>query len=161
MPALNARPANESGATLRWPAMRRLAAAGVLALGFAAAVSGCGGSSDYSLANTKACFTSKGQTATELANKYLPGSAGNLRVFFGRNLGNIYVFMVFGKNHSEAQATENKAVNLAMASFKKKNLLMTRANVLAGIEVDRNVFYYSNTGAIPLNIQQAVNTCLS
>jgi hypothetical protein len=141
--------------------MRRQAAVGFLALGIAAAVSGCGGSSSYSLKSTEACFNGKGLKAVPLANRYLPGSGGNLRVALGKNYGYLYVYMVFDHSHTDAVATETKAVNLALASFKKKNLVMSRADVLAGVELNRNVFYYSNSGAIPQNVNLAVQQCLS
>ena len=141
--------------------MRRQLVAGSLALGIVVAVSGCGGgSSTYSLARTEACFKSKGFDAKPLANHFLPGAGGNLRIALGPNYGYQYVFMVFGRNSGDAMANENKAVELALKSFKAKNLIMSRADVLAGVEVNRNVFYYSNSGAIAQNVRDAVQQCL-
>lgn len=157
--------------------MRRQFAIGLLALGIAVALAGCGGGSksgssstsktsttasgpSFTLARTAACFKGESLSAVPLANKYLPGSGGNLRVKLGKNFGYEYLFIVFDGSHTAAVATENAAADLAMKSFAKKRLVMSRADVLAGVRVSRNVFYYSNSGAIPQNVSVAVQKCL-
>jgi hypothetical protein len=140
--------------------MRSRLAVGSLALGIVAAVSGCGGSSGYSLASTEACFKSKGYQADPLANQVLPGARGNLRISLGPNFGDEYVFVVFGRSHGDAVATENKAVDLTLKAFEKRNFLYTRAEVLAGVDISRNVFYYSDSEPIALNVHDAVQQCL-
>lgn len=140
--------------------MRKRLAVGLLALGIVAAVSGCGGSSTYSLARTEACFKSKGYQAEPVASRVLPGAGGNLRIALGPNFGYEYVFMVFDGSHGDAVATENKAVDLALNAFQKRRLLYTRAEVLAGVDISRNVFYYSDTEPIALNVRTAVQQCL-
>jgi hypothetical protein len=140
--------------------MRSQLAVGLLALGIVAAVSGCGGSSNYSLASTQACFKSKGYQAEPLANHTLPGAGGNLRIALGPNFGDEYVFVVFGRSHGDAVATENKAVDLTLTAFVKRRMLYTRADVLAGVDISRNVFFYSDSEPIALNVQTAVQQCL-
>ncbi len=140
--------------------MRRQLAVGTLALGMVAGVAGCGGSSTYSLAHTESCFKGKGYQAVPLANQLLPGANGNLRIALGPNFGDEYVFIVFGRSHDDAVMTENKAVGLALKAFEKRDLLYTRAEVLQGVDISRNVFYYSDTQPIALNVRTTVQQCL-
>jgi hypothetical protein len=148
-------------------------AGAVLAL----AVSGCGGSGGgsggYSLASTKACFTKGGFVAQELANRYLPGTGGNLRVRISRNEHRVlapggvkglvardYVFLVFQKDPAAALATQEKAVTLAVKSLASQSVLITRAAVRRGVGVTKNVFYYSATGALTKSERTRVASCL-
>ena len=140
--------------------MRRQLAVGSLALGIVVALAGCGGSSNYSLSRTESCFKSDGYEAVPVASTLLPGAGGNLRIALGPNFGDEYVFMIFGGSHSDAVATEDKAVNLALKAFAKRRLLYTRADVLAGVDINRNVFYYSDTQPIALDVRDAVQKCL-
>jgi hypothetical protein len=148
-------------------------AGAVLAL----AVSGCGGSGGgsggYSLAPTKACFTKGGFVAQELANRYLPGTGGNLRVRISRNEHRVlapggvkglvardYVFLVFQKDPAAALATQEKAVTLAVKSLASQSVLITRAAVRRGVGVTKNVFFYSATGALTKSERTRVASCL-
>jgi hypothetical protein len=141
--------------------MGRHYAAGSLALIVTGALAGCGGgSSGYSLARTQACFKSKGFEAVALTNRALPGSGGNLRISLGPNFGMQDVFIVFGRNAKEANATELRAVNLTEKSLTQRHLLMPRSAIRAGVEVTRNVFYYSDTGPIAQNVRDDVQSCL-
>jgi hypothetical protein len=148
------------GRQARMLAMRRQLVVGSLALGIVVAVSGCGGSSTYSLSRTETCLKGKGYQAVALANQLLPGAGGNLRLALGPNFGDEYVFMVFAGNHGDALATENKAVDLALKAFQKRNLIYTRAEILAGVVISRNVFYYSDTQPIAQDVRDAVQPCL-
>ena len=140
----------------------RAASATLVALAVSAAA-GCGGSgsSGYSLDKTAACFKKSGFTATPQVNHALPGSQGNLRVALGPSYGNQYVFIVFGKDAKEATATENKAVALAEKSFKARDVVFPKSEVLAGVRTDKNVFYYSDTNAISQIVRKDVESCLS
>jgi hypothetical protein len=142
--------------------MRGRAVSAVFVAAVVAAAAGCGGgSSGYSLSKTEACFKKDGFTAVEQANHALPGSEGNLRVGLGPSYGTQYVFLVFGKNTKEATATEKKAVALAEKSFKARNVYFPRSAVLAGVRIDKNVFYYSDTTAISQIVRKNVEACLS
>jgi hypothetical protein len=140
------------------------AASATLVAVVVSAAAGCGGSSSgsgYNLEKTAACFKQNGFTATSQVNHVLPGSQGNLRVGLGPSYGNQYVFIVFGKDSKEATATENKAVALAEKSFKARDVVFPKSEVLAGVRVDKNVFYYSDTNAISQIVRKDVENCLS
>ena len=141
--------------------MGRQLAAGSLALIVTGALAGCGGgSSGYSLARTQACFKSKGFDAVSQTNKALPGTGGNLRISLGPNFGMEDVYLVFGRNAKEASQTETRAVNLTEQTFQKRHLLMPRSAIVAGVEISRNVFYYSDSGPIAQNVRNDVQSCL-
>ena len=143
--------------------MRGRAASAMLVAVAVSAAAGCGGSggSGYSLSKTAACFKKEGFTAIEQVNHALPGTEGNLRVGLGPSYGDQYVFLVFGKDPKEAAATESKAVTLAEKSFKARDVSYPKSAVLAGVRVDKNVFYYSDTNAISQIVRKNVETCLS
>ena len=142
--------------------MRGRAVSAILVAAVVSAAAGCGGgSSGYSLSKTEACFKKDGFSAVQETNHALPGSEGNLRVGLGPSYGMQDVFLVFGKNGKEANATENKAVELAEKAFKARNVYFPKSDVLAGVRVDKNVFYYSDTSAISQVVRKNVEACLS
>jgi hypothetical protein len=140
----------------------------------AAAGCGGGGSSGYSLDKTKSCLETQGYTATSIANKYLPGSGGNLRVQLtsdkakalapnaprGLAQPDEFVFLVFGKSPAEAQKTETHAVNLAISSLRAKGLILDRPAALQAVQVEKNVFIYSASGPLTQPERNAVTACL-
>jgi hypothetical protein len=145
----------------------------VLALVVAGCGGGGGGSSSYTLAATKACFVKGGFLAQELANRYLPGTGGNLRVRISRNEHRViapggvkglvardYVFLVFQKTPQAALATQEKAVTLAVKSLASQSVLITRAAVRRGVGLTKNVFFYSATGALTKSERTRVASCL-
>lgn len=134
---------------------------------------GCGSSTHaYTLAATQKCFEKGGYGTAKLANRYLPGSSGNLRVrlvkgpellqpsVLGRTtLG--YVFLVFGKDEEEARATENKAVDLTVSSLHANGRLISRAQARQAVGLTKNVFFYSATGALTAKERAKVAGCLA
>jgi hypothetical protein len=142
----------------------------------ALAAAGCGGGGGvhgYTLSATKSCLEKAGYTATKVANRYLPGAGGNLRVKVSNSVAllnptaptgtvrpNTYVYIVFAKDEAAAVKTENKADRLALASLSNSGLLMTRAGAKAGMQVTGNAFYYSDTGALTKTQRQKVSACL-
>lgn len=151
--------------------------AGLACVGVVVAIgaSGCGGGggSGYTLSATRSCFDKAGFLTNELANRYLPGTGGNLRVRItkaqqqllspggvkGRQARD-YVFLVFGKDPAEATATQAKAVHLAVSSLRSQAVLITPAAVRKGVGVTGNVFYYSATGALTKGERTKVTSCL-
>jgi hypothetical protein len=157
---------------MTWRAV--LACVGAL---LALAAAGCGGgggsNGNYTLAATKSCFTKGGFLAQELANRYLPGTGGNLRVRISRKehrllapggvkglVARDYVFLVFQKDPAAALATQEKAVTLAVKSLASQSVLITRAAVRRGVGLTKNVFFYSATGALTKSERTKVASCL-
>jgi hypothetical protein len=140
--------------------MRGRLAAGSLALIVVGTVAGCGGASSYSLARTQACFEKKGFQAVAVSNHVLAGSGGDLRIALGPAFGGEYVFLVFGHDGREATATEQRAVALAQKTFAARHLIFPRSAILAGVDVSRNVFYYSDSGPISQDVRVHVQACL-
>jgi hypothetical protein len=145
----------------------------VVALAVAGCGGGGGGSKAYTLSPTKACFTKGGFLAQDLANRYLPGTGGNLRVRISRNEHRViapggvkglvardYVFLVFQKDPAAALQTQEKAVTLAVKSLASQSVLITRAAVRRGVGVTKNVFFYSATGALTKSERTRVASCL-
>jgi hypothetical protein len=145
----------------------------VLALAAAGCGGGGAGSGDYTLAATKSCFTKGGFLAQELANRYLPGTGGNLRVRISRNehrllapggvkglVARDYVFLVFQKDPAAALKTQEKAVTLAVKSLASQSVLITPAAVRRGVGLTKNVFFYSATGALTKSERTKVASCL-
>jgi hypothetical protein len=145
----------------------------VLAIAVAGCGGGGGGSDAYTLAATKACFTKGGFPAQELANRYLPGTGGNLRVRISRNEHRViapggvkglvardYVFLVFQKDPAAALETQEKAVTLAVKSLASQSVLITRTAVRRGVGLTKNVFFYSATGALTKSERARVASCL-
>jgi hypothetical protein len=127
----------------------------------AGALAGCGGGgNNYALAPTKACFVKRGYPAVAQSNHALPGSGGNLRISLGPVYGLQEVFVVFGRDATEAKAIENRAVDLAERTFAARNLVFPRSAVLAGVQRHGNVFYYSVTGPISELVRNLIQACL-
>ena len=139
--------------------MRRptIALAALLSVLVALVAAGCGSSSGggptYTLSATQKCLKAAGDRAFTVTNQVLAGSQGNLEVQFTYGTEDIYV--VFGKNKSEAEATQEKAVTQAALHNH-----IDRATVLAGVTVDHNVFYYSDYGPLTAIGRQKITACL-
>ena len=136
--------------------MRRAGIAG-LALLLAYVAAGCGGGGGgggFTLQATKKCLEAAGHTALLDPKMTVSGSQGNLMVKFGYGVENIYI--AFGKDDSEAKSLENTAVDLAV-----RHEHIPRATVLAGVRVDRNVFYYADYGAVTGVLDGYITSCLA
>jgi hypothetical protein len=150
----------------RWLAIRLAAVLaqfgrGVLAVVVVAAIAGCGGGgSTYSLARTQACFKGKSIPAVVDVNHALEGSGGDLEVSIGTAPEFTDIFIVFGRNAKEALAIENRAVNLAEKSLTARHLTYPRSAVLAGVQLKKNVFYYSDSEAVSETVRDAIDACL-
>jgi hypothetical protein len=145
-----------------------------------AGLSGCGGGGGggggeddlYTLPATRTCLDKAGLETSVIKDPYLPGSGGNLRVHVtkaeplldpGQRSGNAetgYVFVVFDKDPAAALETQEKALDLAEKSFQHEQVLMTRAALKKGVALNRNVFYYSATGALTGAERTKVASCL-
>jgi hypothetical protein len=137
------------------PTMRRAGIAG-LALLLASAVAGCGGGGGggaFTLQATKKCLQDAGHTALLDPKMTVSGSQGNLMVKFGYGIENIYV--AFGKNPNEAKSLESTAVDLAV-----RHEHIPRETVLAGVRLDKNVFYYADYGAVTGVLDGYITSCL-
>jgi hypothetical protein len=147
--------------------------AGPLVLFLAAGCGGGGGKGVFTLSATRSCLQKSGFQTTVLANDYLPGSGGNLRVRLtheahllqpnapsGGGPQDEYVFLVFAKDPTAALATQDKAVTLAVNSFRSRGILMTRAAVKKGVGLSNNVFYYSANGPLNKGERAKVESCL-
>jgi hypothetical protein len=152
---------------------------GVAGLGVLAALtvagcggSGSGGSSGYTLSATRSCLDKAGYQTVAVKNSSLPGTGGNLRVKFSKQVALLnpnaprggtqgaYVFLVFGKDPAEALSTEKKAVALAVKSVTASFGAITPAAVRAGVGLTKNVFYYSTTGPLTKGQRLKVTSCL-
>jgi|SRR5579872_5462777 len=153
--------------------MRRVGLASVAVVALATA--GCGGGSSklYSLSATRSCLTRAGYQAVALANRSLPGAAGNLRVRLatsepalaptalrGTVIPNQFVFLVFGNDAASALATENKAITLTIRALNDQGEQLTRAYVRSGVGLNKNVFFYSPSGPLTHSERTRVTTCL-
>jgi hypothetical protein len=161
--------------TMRRVGLRAGAAgAGLLVAIGAAGCGGGGGSHLYTLAATRACLDKAGYQTTPVENPYLPGSAGNLRVKLsnsttllnpsslrGSSASDEYVFLVFDKSLAGGLATEQKAVTLAVESTEHYAVMMTRAAAKAGVGLTKNVFYYSDSGALTQGERTKITSCLN
>ncbi|MBV8599354.1 MAG: hypothetical protein JO017_11075, partial [Actinobacteria bacterium] len=78
----------------------------------------------------------------------------------GSVLPDTWVYIVFGRDRAEAVRTESKAVRLAIQSLNARGLLATPATVRAGVQVTKNVFYYSPTGALTQAERSKIEACL-
>lgn len=148
-------------------------AIGLLALG---ALAGCGGKSKpslYSLDATRSCLQHDGYQAEAVANHYLPGSGGNLRVRTrvvtpllapaaprGSVIPNTYVFLVFAKDAPSALVTQNKAIKLTIKTLNSSGEGVTAAFIRKGVGLAENVFYYSPSGPLTKMQRSVVTTCL-
>ena len=133
-----------------------------------------GGSHSYTLTATRSCLVKAGFQTAALKNRFLPGTGGNLRVRLttGGNApldpnaprGGIspdeYVFLVFERDPAAALATEARAVSLAVRSVEAGGRSITRRAVLDGVALTKNVFYYSDTGALTQSERKQVAVCL-
>ncbi len=136
------------------PAMKRLGIVGLaLVLAYVAAGCGGGGGSAYTLQATKKCLEDAGHTALLDPKMTVSGSQGNLMVKFGYGIENIYV--AFGKNSGEAKTLEDTAVGLAV-----RHEHIPRSTVLAGVRLDKNVFYYADYGAVTGVLDGYITSCL-
>jgi hypothetical protein len=134
---------------------------GFLAVVLVAAIAGCGGrSSTYSLTRTQSCFKGKGVPAVVDINHALEGSGGDLEVSIGTPPALTDVFIVFGRDAKEAASIESRAVNLAEKSLTARHLNFPRSAVLAGVQLNKNVFYYSDTEAVSETVRDAIDACL-
>ncbi len=156
--------------------MRRvgLACLGVLLVLWATGCGGGHGSDTYTLSATQACLKKARFQATVAANRFLPGSAGNLRVQLTNSANTLlapsnlsggestdeFVFLVFDKNAAQALATQEKAVTLAVQSTEHQSILMTRSAARAGVGLTKNVFYYSDNGALTPGERTKITSCL-
>jgi hypothetical protein len=118
---------------------------------------GCGssgGSSDgYSLALTEKCLKASGLKAFPVKNDVVSGSQGNLHVEF--TYGTEDIFMAFGKNPSEAKKIREEAI-----AATERHQHIDRQTILDGVEVAKNVFYYSNAGPLTQVTRQRIIACL-
>ena len=153
--------------------MERVGLAGLAAISVLA-FAACGGgssSSGFTLKATQACLEKAGYQTAVVQNRYFGGT--NLRVKInsapqllnpnqptGTVQPNTFVFVVFAKNAGGALAVENTAIDLAMKSLSNSGLLITRAGARAGMQVTRNVFYYSDTGALTQAERSKISACL-
>ena len=126
-----------------------------LALLLVVVATGCGWKGDpaFTLSPTEKCLNAAGYKASEIKNPILTGSQGNLEVDFGYGTESIYI--VFGKNSSEATALQNKAVTQT-----ELNEHIDHTTVLAGVSVDKNVFYYSDRGPLTVVGRNEISACL-
>ena len=118
---------------------------------------GCGskgGGTAFTLTPTEKCLNAAGHKAYPVKNPILTGTQGNLEVDFGYGTESIY--LVFGKNSSEATALQDKAVTQA-----ELNEHLDRTTVLSGVTVDKNVFFYSDRGPLTVVGRQQITSCLS
>jgi hypothetical protein len=126
-----------------------------LALLLVLVATGCGSKSgpSFTMAPTEKCLNAAGYKAAPVKNPILSGTQGNLEVDFGYGTESIY--LVFGKNSSEATAIQNKAVTQT-----ELNEHIARTAVLAGVTVDKNVFYYSDRGPLTVVGRNEISACL-
>jgi hypothetical protein len=127
----------------------------LLAILLVLVATGCGSKSGptYTLSATEKCLNAAGHKAYPVKDPILAGSQGNLEVDFSYGTESIYI--VFGKNSSEATALQNKAV--AQAEI---NEHIDRTTVLSGVTVDKNVFYYSDRGPLTVVGRGQITACL-
>jgi hypothetical protein len=133
----------------------RYATLAPLALLLVLVATGCGskGGPAFTLTPTEKCLNAAGHKAYPTKNPFLTGTQGNLEVDFGYGTESIYI--VFGKNSSEANALQDKAITQT-----EVNEHIDRTTVLAGITVDKNVFYYSDRGPLTVVGRQQISSCL-
>jgi len=112
----------------------------------------------YTLAKTQACFLGAGLKAVPVPNNALPSSEGHLEVTLRRGFGNIYI--AFGRDAKEALAVKGRAVQLAVNTLKAHHAGLPRAYVVASVRLKANVFYYSDQGAVTVEAQQTIESCL-
>jgi hypothetical protein len=126
-----------------------------LALLLVLVATGCGskGGPTYTLSPTEKCLNAAGHKAYPVKNPFLTGSQGNLEVDFTYGTESIYI--VFGKNGSEATQLQNKAVTQT-----EVNDHLDRTTILSGVTVNKNVFYYSDRGPLTVVGRQEINSCL-
>ena len=71
-----------------------------------------------------------------------------------------YVFLVFDRDSAAANATERKALRLAIQSLRANGLLISAAAARQGMGLTKNVFYYSPTGALTGGERAKIASCL-
>jgi len=121
---------------------------------------GCGGSSGgssstaaYSLTQTEKCLQASGLKAFPVKNSVVSGSEGNLQVEF--TYGTEDIFMAFGKDASEADSIRETAI-----AATERHQHLDRQTILDGVEVAKNVFYYSNAGPLTVITKRRIQACL-
>ena len=127
-----------------------------LALLLVLVATGCGskGGPAFTLSPTEKCLNAAGYKAAPVKNPILTGTQGNLEVDFGYGTESIY--LVFGKNASEATALQDKAVTQT-----EVNDHLDRTTILSGVTVDKNVFYYSDRGPLTVVGRNEISAGLS
>ena len=134
----------------------------IAALSFALAfalllvVTGCGGGGggSYTLAAVQKCLQDAGYKADKFPNPILQGSEGNLKVAF--SYGAPRIDMAFGKDSKEAKALQAKAV-VATRRFEP---LLSEADIKSGVQLDGNVFWYSEDGPTSEVQRGIITPCL-
>jgi hypothetical protein len=110
---------------------------------------------EYTLVATKKCLDGAGLHAyRNNGNKVVNGSGGELRVDFGQ--GYQWVYVVFGKDPQEARAIRETAVEAAVSH----NSGLARGEVIRGVRLKRNVFYYADGGPVSTVEGSRINDCL-
>ncbi len=147
---------SSSSREARNPVAPRVLGAALLVAVAALLASGCGGSGGgkYSLSATQQCLNGiKGLHAIPQQNRFLAASGGNLKITFG--YGTPVVYLVFGKNTSEAKKLEERGVAQA-----ERYQSIPRQVILDGVAQKANVFYYSDEGALTQVARSKVEACL-
>ena len=146
---------------LRWTSCAWLSAAAATA-----ASAGAAAVPHYTLAATQSCLRTGGVPTLAAANHSLPGSGGNLEVFIRAGSRGVFkpdsynVFLVFGRDATDAYKIRKHAVDLTMQSFAAQSVTYTRRYVLDGVELRGNVFYYSSQGPLSEEERSKIDSCL-
>jgi hypothetical protein len=131
-----------------------------------AASAGAVAAPHYTLEATQSCLKRARLPSLSAVNHSLPGSGGNLEVFVRAGTRDVFkpdsynVFIVFGRDATDAYRIRKHAVDLTMESFAAQSVTYTRHYVLDGVELKGNVFYYSAQGPLTADERTKVNACL-
>ncbi len=91
--------------------------------------------------------------ATPQKNPFLDATGGNLKITFG--YGNPVVYVVFGKNASEAKKLHDKAIAQTL-----RYQAIEKQVIIDGVGKKANVFYYSDAGPVTLYARGKLEACL-